>query len=654
MRNIAFIIICFYSSFFLYAQEKEVLFTIDDQPFYTDEFVRVYNKNLDLVKDDSQKDLDKYLDLFLGYKLKVQKANKLGLQNDSKYINELNSYRTQLAKNYLNDSKVTNGLIEEAYQRIKNEVRASHILVLVDESATPQDTLKAYNAIMNLKSRAEGSEGFDAIAAKYSEDPSAKENKGDLGYFTAFKMVYPFENAAFTTPVGSISKPFRTRFGYHIIKVTDKRVNRGEVTVAHIMILKPNNKAAAEEQKAKQTITDIYQKIQQGESFEALAKQFSEDKSSAVNGGILQRFGSGQLTSQEFEDVAFSLKDKNQISAPFESKFGWHIVKLIEKHPVQSLDEMRYDLENKIRRDERSLIITNSLAKKARAKYPIKVDEKMVSKIKSWITDDYYTQTWSIPEKANEVDQTLVTINNDSKIATKEFLNYLVSQQKGSVKVKPTSKLVDQLLENWLDDKLIAYYDANLEKEFPDFKYVMDEYRDGLLLFDLMEKEIWIKAKTDTVGLEAFYQSHKNDYMWKKRVDVDLLSSTDSKIIKKAQGYLKSGKSLDYIKDKLNKEGQVNIMVKSGVFEEDFDVLPEFKIEKKGVTPIVSKGEYYFTALVKEVKPAEPKALSECKGKLINDYQQYLESNWVSELKKEFNVKVDETVFAKIKNQLKK
>lgn len=654
MRNIAFIIICFYSSFFLYAQEKEVLFTIDDQPFYTDEFVRVYNKNLDLVKDDSQKDLDKYLDLFLGYKLKVQKANKLGLQNDSKYINELNSYRTQLAKNYLNDSKVTNGLIEEAYQRIKNEVRASHILVLVDESATPQDTLKAYNAIMNLKARAEGSEGFDAIAAKYSEDPSAKENKGDLGYFTAFKMVYPFENAAFSTSVGSISKPFRTRFGYHIIKVTDKRANRGEVTVAHIMILKPSNKAAAEEQKAKQTITDIYQKIQQGESFEALAKQFSEDKSSAVNGGVLQRFGSGQLTSQEFEDVAFSLKDKNQISSPFESKFGWHIVKLIEKHPVQSLDEMRYDLENKIRRDERSLIITNSLAKKARAKYPVKIDEKMVSKIKSWITDDYYTQTWSIPEKANEVDQTLVTINNDSKIATKEFLNYLVSQQKGSVKVKPTSKLVDQLLENWLDDKLIAYYDANLEKEFPDFKYVMDEYRDGLLLFDLMEKEIWIKAKTDTVGLEAFYQSHKNDYMWKKRVDVDLLSSTDSKIIKKAQGYLKSGKSLDYIKDKLNKEGQVNIMVKSGVFEEDFDVLPEFKIEKKGVTPIVSKGEYYFTALVKEVKPAEPKALSECKGKLINDYQQYLESNWVSELKKEFNVKVDETVFAKIKNQLKK
>ncbi|MCO6164100.1 peptidylprolyl isomerase [Flavobacterium sp. NRK F7] len=654
MRNIAFILICFYSSFFLYAQEKEVLFTIDDQPFYTDEFVRVYNKNLDLVKDDSQKDLDKYLDLFLGYKLKVQKANKLGLQNDSKYINELNSYRTQLAKNYLNDSKVTNGLIEEAYQRIKNEVRASHILVLVDESATPQDTLKAYNAIMNLKARAEGSEGFDAIAAKYSEDPSAKENKGDLGYFTAFKMVYPFENAAFSIPVGSISKPFRTRFGYHIIKVTDKRENRGEITVAHIMILKPNNKTTAEEQKAKQTITDIYQKIQQGENFETLAKQFSEDKSSAVNGGVLQRFGSGQLTSQEFEDVAFSLKDKNQISTPFESKFGWHIIKLIEKHPVQSLDEMRYDLENKIRRDERSLIITNSLAKKARAKYPIKVDDKMVSKIKSWITDDFYTQSWSIPEKANEVDETLVTINNDSKIATKEFLNYLVSQQKGAVKVKPTSKLVDQLLENWLDDKLIAYYDANLENEFPEFKYVMDEYRDGLLLFDLMEKEIWIKAKTDTVGLEGFYQNHKKDYMWKKRVDVDLLSSTDAKIIKKAQSYLKSGKSIEYIKEKLNKEGQVNIMVKSGVFEEDFDVLPEFKIEKKGVTPIVSKGEYYFTALVKEVKSAEPKALSECKGKLINDYQQYLESNWVSELKMEFNVKVDETVFAKIKNQLKK
>ncbi len=656
MRNIAFILICFYSSFFLSAQEKETLFTIDDQPFYTDEFVRVYNKNLDLVKDDSQKDLDKYLELFLGYKLKVQKANKLGLQNEAKYQNELNSYRTQLAKNYLNDSKVTNSLIEEAYERTKNEVRASHILVLVDESASPADTLKAYNNIMNLKARAEGSEGFDAVATKYSEDPSAKDNKGDLGYFSAFKMVYPFENAAYKTPVGTISNPFRTRFGYHIIKVTDKRENRGEITAAHIMILKPNNKetTAELELKAKQTIQDIYKKIQQGESFETLAKQFSEDKSSAVNGGVLQRFGVGQLTSIEFENVAFSLKDKNQISEPFESKFGWHIVKLIDKHPVQSLDEMRYELENKVRRDERSLIITNTLAKKARSKYPVTIDNKTLLKVKSIVTNDYYNQSWNVPENLNGFDGDIVIINNVEKVKTKDFLNYLVTQQKGNVKTRPISNLVDELFEKWLDEKLIEYYDNNLENEFPEFKYVMDEYRDGLLLFDLMEKEIWIKAKTDTIGLNNFYENHKNDYLWKKRLDVDLLSSTDSKIIKKAQSYLKSGKSLEYIKEKLNKDDKINVMVKSGLFEEDYDILPEFKIDSKGVTAIISKENYFFTALVKEVKPSEPKTIAECKGKLINDYQQYLENNWVNELKKEFTIQVNQAVFNKIKKQLNK
>ncbi|VXC33188.1 Peptidylprolyl isomerase [Flavobacterium sp. 9AF] len=654
MKNIAFVLICFYSSFFLVAQEKEILFTIDDKPFYSEEFIRVYNKNLDLVKDDSQKDLDKYLELFLGYKLKVQKANKLGLQNEVKYQTELNSYRSQLAKNYLNDSKVTNALIEEAYYRTKNEIRASHILVLVDENATPADTLKAYNEIMNLKVRAEGNEGFEAVAQKFSQDPSAKDNKGDLGYFTAFKMVYPFENAAFTTPVGAISKPFRTRFGYHIIKVTDKRENRGEVTVAHIMILKPNNNDADAQLKAKQTIEDIYKKIQQGENFEVLAKQFSEDKSSAVNGGVLQRFSAGQLTSQEFENVAFSLQDKNQISSPFESKFGWHIVKLIEKHPLQKRDEMRYDLENKIRRDERSLIITNTLAKKARDKYPVTIDQKTLSKIKAIVTNDFYTQSWSLPENLKPFESYLVVINNDNKIETKDFLNYLHSQQKGSTKTKPVSNLVEELFEKWLDTKLIEYYDANLEKEFPEFKYVMDEYRDGLLLFDLMEKEIWVKAKTDTIGLQKFYENHKNDYMWKKRVDIDLLSSTDSKIIKKAQSYLKSGKTLEFIKEKLNKEDKVNVMVRSGLFEEDFDVLPEFKIEKEGVTSIVKKEEYFFTANVKEVRPAQPKTIDECKGKLINDYQQFLENNWVDELKKEFTVKVNYNVFNDVKKQLNK
>lgn len=638
-------------SCFLSAQTKEVLFTIDNHAFYTDEFIRVYNKNLDLVKDDSQKDLDKYLELFLGYKLKVEKANKLGLQNGTTYQNELKSYRNQLSKNYLNDSKVTNELVREAYERMQQEVRASHILILVDEGASPEDTLKAYTKVLDIKKRLEAGEDFIAVAQQFSEDPSVKENNGDLGYFSAFRMVYTFENAAFNTNVGQISKPFRTRFGYHIVKVVDKRVNRGEVTVAHIMIVKQND--AAQNEKAKTTIDDIYKKIQQGESFETLAQQFSEDKSSAPKGGVLQRFGSGQLSSEAFENIAFGLNDKNQISAPFESQFGWHIVKLIEKHPVRLFDEMKVELEEKIRKDERSMLITNSLAKTMRAKYKVTKDVKLLAKIKAVVTDEFYSQTWVFPEKNKELNGDILIISKDKKINSKVFLNFISSKQKSNIKTKPVAKLVDELFEKFIDEQLMAYYNENLENEFPEFKNVMDEYRDGLLLFDLMEKEIWNRAKNDTIGLQDFFQKNSKNYQWKKRYNVDILSSTDKKIVEKAQKFLAKGKSLDYIKEQLNKDGKVNVMSKSGLYEEDYDVLSNFQNLFKGVTNIIAKDQYFFVVNVTDTKPAGVKELSECKGKVISDYQQFLENNWVDELKTEFTIKINTDVFSKVKNQLK-
>ena len=638
-------------SCFLSAQTKEVLFTIDNHAFYTDEFIRVYNKNLDLVKDDSQKDLDKYLELFLGYKLKVEKANKLGLQNGTTYQNELKSYRNQLSKNYLNDSKVTNELIREAYERMQQEVRASHILILVDEGASPEDTLKAYTKVLDIKKRLEAGEDFISVAQQFSEDPSVKENNGDLGYFSAFRMVYTFENAAFNTNVGQISKPFRTRFGYHIVKVTDKRNNRGEVTVAHIMIVKQND--ASQNEKAKTTIDDIYKKIQQGESFETLAQQFSEDKSSAPKGGVLQRFGSGQLSSEVFENVAFGLNDKNQISAPFESQFGWHIVKLIEKHPVRLFDEMKVELEEKIRKDERSMLITNSLAKTMRAKYKVTKDVKLLAKIKAVVTDEFYSQTWVAPEKNKDANGTILIINNDKKVNSKLFIDFIASKQKANIKTRPVSKLVDELYEKFIDEQLMAYYNENLENEFPEFKNVMDEYRDGLLLFDLMEKEIWNRAKNDTIGLQDFFQKNSKNYQWKKRYNVDILSSTDKKIVEKAQKFLAKGKSLDYIKEQLNKDGKVNVMSKSGLYEEDYDVLSNFQNQSKGVTNIIAKDQYFFVVNVIDTKPAGVKELSECKGKVISDYQQFLENNWVDELKSEFTIKINTEVFSKVKNQLK-
>lgn len=628
---------------------KEVLFTVNEKPYYTDEFSRIYKKNLDLVKDDSQKDLNQYLELFVGYKLKVNKAYKLGLQNGTQYQNELKSYRTQLAKNYFNDTKITQELLEEGYSRLQKEIRASHILILVDENASAEDTLKAYKKMEDISKRAIAGENFDDLAVQFSEDPSAKENKGDLSYFTAFRMVYPFENAAYKTPKGKISKIIRTRFGYHILKITDIRANRGEITVAHIMILKP--KPEEKDKDAEKTINEIYQKIQQGEKFEDLAKQFSDDKSSSSKGGQLNKFGSGQLSSEEFENAAFSLANPDDISKPFQSEFGWHIVKLIEKHPIKSMDEMKNELETKIGKDDRSKKITASLNEKLRKKYTYKRDDKQYGLISKLVTNDFYDSKWKLPENITDYSATLLSINT-KKIDGKAFLDYIEKQQKAGLKVKPLSKLVDALYGNFLDEQLTAYYDENLETEFPDFAYVMEEYRDGLLLFDLMEKEIWDRAKTDTIGLNAFYDEHKMEHMWKKRVDVTIASSTKQDIIKKAHALLKKKEKPQDIKDKLNVDNVINVMMNSGVFEEGSDALPKTMKYDVGVSDVFSEGEYYFVTKVDKIMPAGVKTLEECKGKLINEYQQYLELRWVDDLKSEFTVKINNDAFEHVKKQL--
>jgi len=635
---------------------KEVLFTIDNKPYYTDEFARVYKKNLDLVKDESQKDLNQYLELFVGYKLKINKAYKLGLQDGSAYQNELKSYRTQLSKNYTSDSKVTKELVEEGYKRFLKEIKAAHILITVDENAAPEDTLKAYNQALDIRKRAIDGEDFGKLATEFSQDPSAKDNKGDLGYFTAFRMVYAFETGAYKTPKGSISNPIRTRFGYHLIKVEDIRDNRGDVIVAHIMIMNPpetsENKEDAD--KGKNTIQDIYKKLQQGEKFEDLAKQFSEDKSSSSKGGVLNRFGSGQLSSEEFENVAFNLTKENPISEPFKSQYGWHIVKLIDKFSVKTIDEMRTDLESKVSKDDRSRLITASMNVKLRKKYSIKRDDKFFGTISKLITENYYEGKWEIPADLKLYNKNLVTINSTKSLTGAAFLTYVNDQQKTKISLKPLSKLTNKLYESYLDQELAQYYDDNLEKEFPEFSAVMDEYRDGLLLFDLMEKEIWTKSKTDTLGLKSFYDKNLKNYQWKNRLDVTILSSTKADVIKKAEKYLKNDKTVDFIKEKLNvKDGAVNIMSKVGVFEEGNEALPKNLLFQTGISDIIKEGEYYFVTKVNKTMPAGPKELSECKGKVINDFQQYLEENWVSSLKNEFKVEVNQAVFESVKKQLK-
>ena len=640
-------------SFFALAQKspKEILFTVDNKPYYTDEFIRVYNKNLDLVKDESQKDLNQYLELFVGYKLKVTKANKLKLQDNEQYKTELKSYRTQLSKNYTSDSKVTKELVEEGYERSKKEINASHILILADENASPQDTLTAYNKVEAIRKRLLNGEDFGKVAQEVSEDPSAKENQGNLGFFTSFRMVYAFECAAYKTQVGTISNPIRTRFGYHLIKVNEVRDNRGDIVVSHIMVVNP--KEGDDKEGAKTKIEDIYKKLQQGENFEELAKQFSDDKSSASKGGVLNRFGSGQLSSSEFENAAFALTKENPVSKPFQSQFGWHIVKLIDKFPIKTLEESKVELENKVSKDDRSRLITNSLKAKLRKKYSVKRDNKTYNNVVKAITNDFYEGKWELPTDLKNINTKLFSIEKKQLTGT-DFLNYIKLQQKSGETTKPIDKLADKLYTKYVDEQLNQYYTDNLENDFPEFASVMEEYRDGLLLFDLMEKEIWQRSKTDTLGLKSFYETQKDKHLWKTRAEAIIVSSTKIDVVKAAAAMLKKNETPQAIKDKLNTKEVVNVMTSQNTYEEGADALPANTKIEVGISDVTKKGDYYFVTKINTIIPAGYKTFEECKGKIINDYQQYLEQNWVNELRKEFTVKVNQDVFEKVKNQIKK
>ena len=647
---IFFVMLGFSSSMLGQGFKKEVLFSIDNKPYYSDEFSRIYNKNIDLVKDESQKDLNQYLDLFIGYKLKIAKAYKLELNKNPKYVAELSSYRTQLAKNYLTDSKVTQELLEEAYNRYLSEIKASHILILADENASPTDTLKAYNQIVEIRKKIQNGADFETLAIENSQDPSAKDNKGNLGYFSVFRMVYPFESAAYNTKKGEVSKIIRTKFGYHIIKVTDIRKNRGEISVAHIMLMKQND--ATSEEKSKTIINDIYKKIQQGENFGDLAKQFSEDKSTSDKNGEINRFASGQLSSAEFEDMAFALSKQKPLSVPFQSDFGWHIIKFQEQYPVKSLKEMTSELEEKIKKDERSRKISNSVNNKLRKEFPIQRDNNLYTAIKKIVATDLKRETWKKPTD-KIFEKKLFAIKNKTVTATK-FVDFLDNQRKGFLSSKINDNiLVDNTYELFVDSELNQYYNDNLETKFAEFGYIMDEYRDGLLLFDLMEKEIWEKSKNDSIGLQKFYDINKDKYRWKNRVDISILSSTKLDFIAKAQKMLKENKSIEFIKEQLNTADNVEVMQNQGIYELENPIVPKNVKFELGLTDIVKQGEYYFVSKVNKLLFEGTKTLNECKGKLVNDYQQYLEENWVSDLKKEFTILVNQDAFVKAKKEIK-
>ncbi|MDO6758998.1 peptidylprolyl isomerase [Tamlana sp. 2_MG-2023] len=630
------------------SSKEAVLFTVGSDSVYASEFIRVYQKNLDLVQDESQKDVDEYLKLFTNYKLKIKEARSLGFHEKPGYQKELESYKKQLAKSYLSDSKVTDALVEEAYERMTYDVNANHILVKVSENASPQDTIAAYNQILKLRERTLN-EGFEEVR---KEVHNGKTVYGEtLGYFSGFKMVYEFESVAYNTPVGGISMPFRTRFGYHILNVIDKRKSEGEREVGHIMIMANSDANDSIVNKAEERINEIYAKINQGEAFEALAKQFSEDKNSAPKGGKLRAFSRGQLSAQEFENVAFSLEKVRDISKPFQTQFGWHIVKLYDIKLVPNFETMKPELITKVQRDSRSKLIDQALVDNLKAKYGISDEQLSLSYFESILNDDYFKNSWKLPSDFIS-EKPMLTIGK-KQINYKDFGDYLLETQRQSRKQIPISTLVDEKYQSFLKNNLITYQEENLETENSEYASVVHEYRDGLLLFELMESTIWNTAQTDSVAIKNYYETHKEDYFFPERIDAIIAASPKKKTLKKVSKLLEENKDLETIKSEVNTNDIIEIIFTSDVVEADHQGLPKDFEFKKGVSKIFKHNDGYVVVVVNEVFPEKQKTFEEAQGQVVNDYQAVKEEKWIDELSTKYEVTVNQDVFKKVKEQLK-
>ena len=495
--NRFFIVLSLFINFSFAQLENNILFKVNDSLVYVDEFNRVYNKNIDLIDENNQKDFESYLELFINYKLKLAEAYDLGLQNDPKYKSELNKYVKQLQNTYLTDRETEDKFLREAYERTKYEVNVSHVLIRIDEN--DNDTIDVYNKLNNLRGPFLNSSINDFKNSHIEDEELIIEN---LGYFSAFKMIYKFENMAYKTPVGEVSLPFRSRFGFHILKVNDKRSSLGEVTVGHIMTYK--NKPNAYER-----ITNILDSLNNGISFEYLAKKYSDDKNSSFKGGRLNPFSSGQINSIPFENAAFELGKKNNVSKPIETKYGWHIIKFYSKKNVQKFDEIKYELLNKLKKSSRFSIVSDSFYDFLMNRYGLSYQNNNLDYFISILDPSYFKGEWSIPESIDE-EKTLIKIL-DKNLKFIDFATFLEDNQR-KTSITPYQKLISDRYKSFIKYNALEVYKNNLESENSDYKFVIKEYREGLLLFNLMQDKIWTVRDSDSTKLKMFFSENKNKY----------------------------------------------------------------------------------------------------------------------------------------------
>ncbi len=638
----------------LFSQNADpVLLQVANEKVTKNEFIKVFEKNNTKSEKPDNKALEEYLDLYINFRLKVTEAKNLGMDTAKSFRDELAGYRKQLAQPYLTDSKASERLVQEGYNRKQLDIHANHILVRVDRLASAADTLIAWNKMNELRKRiVEKGEDFGKVAAEASEDQSAQDrevegqkykgNHGDLGFFTAFDMVYPFENAAYNAKLNEVTQPIRTDFGYHIIKVTEKNPSMGKVQLAHIILSYPSKGSSADSARVADSARLAYKQLKDGITFADVAKKFSDDVSTASKGGILPWFGINRLLP-EFINHLEKIKIKGDYSEPFQTQYGWHIIRLVDRKPIGTFEDEKDDIKQKITRSDRNLEIQNSFVAKTKANYGFTQNLAALDELTKTVTDSIFEGTWKI-EQANGLNKTLFTIGTQN-ISQIDFAKNLVSTQRKNL----THDIPAYVYQNYLafvKDAVTKYADNQLETEYPDFKSLINEYHDGILLFDLTDKKVWSKAVKDTVGLQQFYEENKNNYLWETRLDASILTIKDASILKSLDKLLKKGATDEQILQKFNHDTIQKVVIEHKKFIKGENMNLEGIEWKPGISKVIPLADNQSAiVVVHAVAPPEPKLLSEIRGVMTADYQNYLEKAWIGELRAKYPVDVNREVF---------
>ena len=677
MRLFFVVFICLLIPQYIFSQSNDdaTFLSIGKQKISTGEFERIYNKNNSINSAENQS-VDEYLQMFVNFKLKVQSAIDAGLDTLPSFKNELKGYRDQLAKSYLTDNKTADSLIREAYQRMHSEVSASHIMVSLNMSPSPEDTIAAWKKIMGIRQRLINGEDFEKLASDLSSDPSAKNNKGNLGYFTSLQLPYPIESAIYNNKIGEISLPVRSTMGYHLIKTTDKRPARGEIKVAHIMLMVPQGSSDSLWLIAEKKIKGIEQELKAGGDFANIARERSEDRGSAKNGGELPAFGAGRMVP-EFDAAAFKLNNPGEISEPVRTFYGWHIIKLIEKSGIPEFEKVKQDLKSRISRDERSNIISNSFTAYLKNEYKFEDDLSLLTNLYSYVQpkinatkkQNSKSGTKNLVLAEVQKPKSFINFNIDNQIAEKSLIRFADQSYELSdfiaylknINLPDSSASVEDFIRktynSYVENKLLEYTNKNLELSNTDFKNLVQEYHDGILLFNMSDSLVWSKASLDSTGLTEYFTKNQNSYIWPVRLEATVVSSNSPEIAKKALIAAKKLKTQKAIESGITKAvcdtsaNEPCIQITYGKFSKGENEIVDSVSWKKGISKIEEHNDKFQFVIIHNVLKSMPKKLEEIKGLAISDYQNYLDSEWVNKLRKQYQVVVNDDILNELKNK---